>query len=611
MKIYKRFPLMTLAVWSVTSGLTGELWGTYCYREQIFSSSGLPFHLFCVTLTETEDREQENRKNKENKSRQKRIEAGCRFSTRSLPDAPIAAPKVRLKWEEGKLADGTTKSLVVDTKRLEHGARLLDWIKRVGALLKVGGAIGAQSIRMYPTSPVGNTQLIVDLGGYRLVLGREESLEESGLKRKCEDSEDLAEGAPLAKACARRRVEAGLYQVRGQPSECRSITVQVGEDDGSLVATFTFVFTDGLEDNIDHMKLKGKSVLRVDRRALDAASMAALELQVWILRSKLNIGNLTMDTIAIENYGDDRILLHLGKTAIGSPAESGVELFGTYCHNKEIFIYPKLPFDSFCLSLNKRQAPVGADLPQRLPWIEALFRYTTTLPAKALVYSPRIPFKWDKRELANSSMNILAVDLRRLEHEDELSKWLSKVAELLGQGNGTAVEGLRIYPKLKGNLPSGNARLTLSLVDYHLVLDRVDEDIIASERSIEGRVRAGTYRAYGHPNNYSSTTVDIRERREGIEASITFVFSDGSAEKIGYVKLKGDRVMKVDQESVDFIQRITFKLISYHVRRNTNIRNLTLSTIAIAPNGENQILLYLGEAHDGSPAAMVSLPRVS
>ncbi|KAF4719394.1 hypothetical protein FOZ63_003030, partial [Perkinsus olseni] len=96
----------------------------------------------------------------------------------SLPDAPIAAPKVRLKWEEGKLADGTTKSLVVNTKRLEHGAGLFDWIKRVGALLKVRGVIGAQSIRMYQTAPVGNTQLTVDLGGYRLVLDREESLEE-------------------------------------------------------------------------------------------------------------------------------------------------------------------------------------------------------------------------------------------------------------------------------------------------------------------------------------------------------------------------------------------------------------------------------------------------
>ncbi|KAF4758448.1 hypothetical protein FOZ63_001123, partial [Perkinsus olseni] len=282
----------------------------------------------------------------------------------------------------------------------------------------------------------------------------------------------------------------------------------------------------------------------------------------------------------------------------------GVELWGTYCHNKEIFIYPKLPFDSFCLSLNKGQAPVGADLPQRLLWIEALFRYTTAIPSKALVYSPRIPFKWDKGQLANTSMNILVVDLRKLEHEDELSRWLREVAELLGQGNGTAVEGLRIYPKLKGNLPSGNARLTLSLVDYHLVLDRVDKDIIAAETPIEGRVKAGTYRAYGRPNKCSSTTVDIRERREGIEASITFVFSDGIAERIGYMKMKGDRMMKMDQKSMDFIQLTTFNLRFYYVRKNTNIRNLTLSTIAIAPNGENQILLYLGEAHDGSPATI-------
>ncbi|KAF4653551.1 hypothetical protein FOZ61_008907 [Perkinsus olseni] len=124
-------------------------------------------------------------------------------------------------------------------------------------------------------------------------------------------------------------------------------------------------------------------------------------------------------------------------------------------------------------------------------------------------------------------------------------------------------------------------------------------------------VKAGTYSVFGHPSGCLSTEVDIREKDEALEARFTFDLPEGNGETIDYMRLSGDRVMKVDEGDTDPTDVMMAEMQVWNVQEHTGVRDLALNNIAIEPTEDDRILLHLGVARDGSPAETVELAKVS
>ncbi|KAF4662038.1 hypothetical protein FOZ61_002790 [Perkinsus olseni] len=281
----------------------------------------------------------------------------------------------------------------------------------------------------------------------------------------------------------------------------------------------------------------------------------------------------------------------------------GTELRGTYCHNKTHFPYPKLPFDTFCVTINQGYYKTGKGKLQLLK-TQALLRYTTD-ESGAWVEAPRIPLKPDTGEFGGSSVDFETVDDRSVENKTELVGWLNRAADLLQTKHVDSLGDFRIYPK-----PKDDTKITLALGKYHLVLEREKNDVFPAKASDTGRVQAGTYKIHGRPGRCLTTTVVIREGSEALEAQFTFTLLDGSKVSVGPVTLKGDRVLRVDTKSLDSLDLADFQFDVSNVGWMTDIPKLTLDTIAVEPDGHNAIWLHLGETADGFSAEWFYLPKM-
>ncbi|KAF4692022.1 hypothetical protein FOZ60_014347 [Perkinsus olseni] len=281
-----------------------------------------------------------------------------------------------------------------------------------------------------------------------------------------------------------------------------------------------------------------------------------------------------------------RHLLTILAMNIGCPL--GVEPRGTYCHNKTHFPYPKLPFDTFCATINQGYYKTGKGKLQLLK-TQALLRYTTTNESGAWVEAPRIPLKPDIGELGGFPAQFKTVDDRSVENKTELMEWLHRTADLLQTKHVDSFRDFRIYPK-----PKDDTQITLALGKYHLVLEREKNDAFPAKAT--GRVQAGIYKIHGHPGRCLTTTVVIRE---------------GTRKVLDPVTLKGDRVLRVDTKSLDSLDLADLQFDVSNVGWITDIPKLTLDTIAIEPDGHNAIWLHLGEAADGYPAERLNLLKMS
>ncbi|KAF4730986.1 hypothetical protein FOZ63_002029 [Perkinsus olseni] len=280
----------------------------------------------------------------------------------------------------------------------------------------------------------------------------------------------------------------------------------------------------------------------------------------------------------------------------------GVEPRGTYCHNKTHFPYPKLPFDTFCATINQGYYKTGKGKLQLLK-TQALLRYTTTNESGSWVEAPRIPLKPDIGELGGFPAQFKTVDDRSVENKTELMEWLHRTADLLQMKHVDSFRDFRIYPK-----PKDDIQITLALGKYHLVLEREKNDAFPAKAT--GRVQAGIYKIHSRPGRCLTTTVVIREGSEALEAQFTFTLLDGSRESMGPVTLKGDRVLRVDTKSLDSLELADFQFDVSNVGWITDIPKLTLDTIAIEPDGHNAIWLHLGEAADGFSAENLNLLKM-
>ncbi|KAF4690300.1 hypothetical protein FOZ60_000368 [Perkinsus olseni] len=296
------------------------------------------------------------------------------------------------------------------------------------------------------------------------------------------------------------------------------------------------------------------------------------------------------------------------------------EFYGTYCHSKKLFPYPEVPFDTFCADLYQRDE---VDVDARL-------RFSTRNNVE--VATPVVPFEWEMEEMHTFEVHKLVVNSTELRNGTGLNEWLNKAGKLLKIDAKLSPESLRIYPTPSTRYQY-KYRLTVAIEKYHLVLD--DEEPMLQRKPVKkggypgqsvvtprprpavaggsskGRVGVGSYEVYGQPSGCLSTKVDIRERDENLEAKFTFKLLDGSEEEIDYMVLSGDRVMKVDKEVTDPMIVMLSEMYVWNVQAATNIRGLALGTITIEAKGNKQILVNLGRARDGSPAATAILDRVS
>ncbi|KAF4699966.1 RNA pseudouridylate synthase domain containing protein 2 [Perkinsus olseni] len=281
------------------------------------------------------------------------------------------------------------------------------------------------------------------------------------------------------------------------------------------------------------------------------------------------------------------------------------EFYGTYCHSKRLFPYPEAPFDTFCADLYQRDE---VDVDARL-------RFSTRNNVE--VATPVVPFEWETEEIHTFEVDKLVVHSTELRNATGLTEWLNKAGKLLKIDAKLSPESLRIYPT-----PSTRYRykyrLTVAIGKYHLVLDdeepvlyrefarrnkSPEEGVLAARprpavavSPSEGRVEVGSYEVHGD---------------EALEARFTFDLPQGNGETIDYMRLRGDRVMKVDEGDTDPTDVMVAEMQVWNVQEHTGVRDLALNNIAIEPNGDDRILLHLGVARDGSPAETVELAKVS
>ncbi|KAF4657655.1 hypothetical protein FOZ61_006136 [Perkinsus olseni] len=235
---------------------------------------------------------------------------------------------------------------------------------------------------------------------------------------------------------------------------------------------------------------------------------------------------------------------------------------------------------------------------------------------------------WTMEDVPGFQLYKIYVDSYALKNRTELYDWLGKTGKLLGLTRRLYPSSLRLYPVCSSTEPV-KYRLTVAIGKYRFVLEKVKPwvprkperrnkklpklalDSITFMDRIPEEVNVGSYKTFGYPRNCLSTKVQIREVNGTLEAEFSFGILGGGSKEIGWVKLTGDGALKVDRGAMTSAEVMGFSAKVTLLQKDTHIPDLTLDTIVIEPDGENQILLLLGKVRDGSPAETVKLPRLS
>ncbi|KAF4700121.1 hypothetical protein FOZ63_009588 [Perkinsus olseni] len=304
------------------------------------------------------------------------------------------------------------------------------------------------------------------------------------------------------------------------------------------------------------------------------------------------------------------------------------KFWGTYCHSEKLFPYPEQPFELFCVDLSprdERQTSHAGPMPYEVD-VNATFRYKSRDQTESTLRE--VPMSWTTEHVPGFTVYKIYVDFYAPQNRTELHEWLSKTGKLLGLRGRLFARSLRLYPVCSSTEPV-KCRVTMAIGKYRFVLERVKPwvpkkperrnkklpklalDSIPFMDRIPERVNVGSYKTFGYPRNCLSTKVQIREVNGTLEAEFSFGILGGGSKDIGWVKLTGDGALKGDRGAMTSAEVMGFSAKVTLLQKDTHIPDLTLDTIVIEPDGENQILLLLGKARDGSPAETVKLPRLS